>query len=390
MLHSGRIRQALEDRREAFLRAAEESSRLQERYVSALRQLTDLRCEEIERRLSGIPWPGLRPTPELDSGGLVVPFGTTWASAQEARSWALNRLDGITTVAIDGSQIAPSKEFAVPLSLVQVAWFENPHSARRPYVKDVENEIVTSGEPGAEIEGYVFAESKLNQRRFALEMRVAAERVRSLPSEPPPVVFIDGSFVLSFIGRMAPESRQVYLGSLFGLLAAAEECRIPLAGYIDLSYAADLVAMLGSLFDVPQGNVFDAQILTHGMASFDRTAAMVCARSDVLPHYRHPNRDWSADICCVYLKIGPDRLPARIDFPRWILDAGLLDHMMDTIRAEIIVGSGYPYAVETADAAAVLTLEDRMNFYRLFHDFAQGAGLEFVLPGKSISKAHRR
>ena len=88
---------------------------------------------------------------------------------------------------------------------------------------------------------------------------------------------------------------------------------------------------------------------------------------------------------------GLDRYPARIDFPRWMLEEeGLLDRVLDVVRAEIVVGAGYPYPIETADAAAVLTGEDRMAFYRLFHDFAQAQGLHTSLPAKSISKAHRR
>jgi hypothetical protein len=110
-------------------------------------------------------------------------------------------------------------------------------------------------------------------------------------------------------------------------------------------------------------------------------------------------------MCFLYLKTGQDRFPARLDFPRWILDAdpgtpakawvsgqvpSLLDRVVDLVRAEVVVGCGYPYALETADAAAVLTAEDRMSFYRLFHEFARANGIQASLPGKSISKLHRR
>jgi len=38
----------------------------------------------------------------------------------------------------------------------------------------------------------------------------------------------------------------------------------------------------------------------------------------------------------------------------------------------------------------VLTTEDRLRFYRLFHDFARASGLAAEIPGKSVSKGHRR
>jgi hypothetical protein len=224
-------------------------------------------------------------------------------------------------------------------------------------------------------------------------MEVAVERVEALSAIVPdttPLVLIDGTFVLSFAGRMSTDVRDIYLRALFRLLRASERLRVPVIGFVDLSYASDLTGMLRSAFDLADGNVFDAQVLAPQMGPFDRTAAFRCARGDVLPFYRSGDLDLSEDLYFVYLETGHARLPARVDFPRWMLEAGVLDHVLDVLRAEIVVGSGYPYPLETADAAAVLTSEDRMAFYRLFHEFARESGLAVSLPAKSISKAHRR
>jgi GTP:adenosylcobinamide-phosphate guanylyltransferase len=110
----------------------------------------------------------------------------------------------------------------------------------------------------------------------------------------------------------------------------------------------------------------------------------------VLPLYEATRTGYVHDLLFVYLQTGAGRLPVRVDFPRWILEADLLDHVIDIIRAEAVVGSGYPYALETADATAVLSTEDRMAFYRMFHQFADAAGLSASLPAKSMSKARRR
>jgi len=64
--------------------------------------------------------------------------------------------------------------------------------------------------------------------------------------------------------------------------------------------------------------------------------------------------------------------------------------VIDLVRAECIVGVGYPYALETADAVAVLTMQDRERFYRLFQRFAEGEGLELRFSRKSVSKRGRR
>ena len=40
-------------------------------------------------------------------------------------------------------------------------------------------------------------------------------------------------------------------------------------------------------------------------------------------------------------------------------------------RAEVIVGRGYPYAIETADQVAVIQGQDRQQFYRLLQQWAE-------------------
>jgi hypothetical protein len=95
-------------------------------------------------------------------------------------------------------------------------------------------------------------------------------------------------------------------------------------------------------------------------------------------------------VCFVYLKTTADRPPARLDLPRWLLEAGELEHTLDVVRAECVVGNGYPYAVETADAVAVITMQDRERFYRVFQEFVQKEGLPLRFSRKAVSKKNRR
>jgi hypothetical protein len=55
-----------------------------------------------------------------------------------------------------------------------------------------------------------------------------------------------------------------------------------------------------------------------------------------------------------------------------------------------VVGNGYPYAVETADAVAVITVQDRERFYRTFQEFAEKEGLPLRFSRKAVSKRGRR
>jgi hypothetical protein len=76
--------------------------------------------------------------------------------------------------------------------------------------------------------------------------------------------------------------------------------------------------------------------------------------------------------------------------PIWIYEAGLHEQVIDWVRCEIIVGGGYPYAIETADQTAVLKTEDRQTFYRLLQDWAEQEKLNLRLSRKMVSKVRRR
>jgi hypothetical protein len=92
----------------------------------------------------------------------------------------------------------------------------------------------------------------------------------------------------------------------------------------------------------------------------------------------------------VYLQTTADGAPARIDVPAWIYECGLLEQTLDTVRAECVVGLGYPYALETADQTAVITIRDREIFLRALQDFASREKLNFSVSRKNASKGRRR
>ena len=92
----------------------------------------------------------------------------------------------------------------------------------------------------------------------------------------------------------------------------------------------------------------------------------------------------------VYLQTTGDATPARLDVPSWIYEEGLLGEVLDTVRAECVIGLGYPYALETADQTAVITMRDREIFLRALQDFAVREKLDFSVSRKSASKGRRR
>jgi hypothetical protein len=55
-----------------------------------------------------------------------------------------------------------------------------------------------------------------------------------------------------------------------------------------------------------------------------------------------------------------------------------------------VIGLGYPYALEAADATAVITMRDREVFLGALQEFASREKLNFSVSRKSASKGRRR
>jgi hypothetical protein len=91
-----------------------------------------------------------------------------------------------------------------------------------------------------------------------------------------------------------------------------------------------------------------------------------------------------------YLQTTGASSPARLDVPVWIYDAGLLDDVLNGVRAECISGLGYPYALEAADEAALISGRDREQFLRAVQEFAERESLPFSVSRKAVSKTRRR
>jgi len=392
MLHRGRVIAALEEKAERFTGYQVSVGDARKAYEEALEAVAGMRRAEIEAALAGIPSPGARPTAEHDEHGVIVGFGERWENHEQARAWAKEVLLGVPTAAVDGSQIAPSKEISLPVGAVQIGWFVNPHAPGEDYVKDVAFEILAPDEltededafGGGDVLG--FPDRRVNARRFIGECEKLIELMEGAKdAAAKPVCFFDGSFVISFVQHMEPALQREYVGAVTALLAASEAHRVPVVGYVDGSYARDLVAMVGHLTEVgAPRSITDGTLLGPRTGWGDRSAAFVCAREDAVEQ-RYYER-----VTFAYLKTTAEGLPARLDVPRWVVEEGELDRVADVVRAECVVGNGYPYALETADAVAVITRRDRERFYRMFQGFAEEEGLELRFDSKTVSKRRRR
>ena len=423
MLHKGKLQAALNTKRTQFALYDGSFSDQLNLYQNALETLYQdyTSSEQLEFALppEGTVTAGARPTIEFDRWlvnagqqeytGPVFPFSAEFSNHEQARQWA-ECIEGVTTLAVDGSQLMPWRDASIPVALVQVGFFANPHAQGRPYTKDVRMEVLSPEEiaedPKQEKEekgdqdGYPYSDMMVTLRRHLLEVETLRSQMEQCASarkldDPAhsPVVFFDGSLVVSFALTMPGVYREQYIQAATTLLETSERLRVPLVGYIDTSYARDFITMLRRLDDIkPQPmlrdtkRIHDALLWSGHLRWGDRTPAMICARGDILQHYG----EFQNSVAFCYLQTTAKHPPARLEFPRWMIDDGVLEPVMDVVRAEVIAGNGYPYAIETADAVSVITMQDRDEFYTHFKAFIERQGGKFIFSTKSQSKGRRR
>jgi NurA domain len=370
-------------------------------YREALNRLSHLSCEGLLSRLSDEPTPGALPTAEFElSKDLRLEFPVAFSNHQEARSWAYDVLLDHTTFAVDGSQIRPEPGLNIPIAAVQVAFFENRHRLEASYSKEIAFEILTPEELLVEFNGdRIFSEQTVSARRFELEIetlcgwmqRLAATREQSGQLA---IALFDSSLVISFADRLQEEGRARHVKAMLKLLRCSEQTGIPVVGYVDTSYARDLTNMLAHCFKLNEApRVHDAQITGDSLKWGDRTPLFICARGGA--DRKHPGvlesfEEYRRGIGFVYLRTNSQTPPARLEIPLWVYHRGLLNEVIDIVRAEVIVGNGYPYVIETADAAAVITSRERAAFYAIFQRFAQEHGVTLRFSQKARSKTRRR
>lgn len=395
MLDLTQVFQALESHKDTLLQHYQLTSQGVDDREALLAWLAGQDQMTLCERLQSIEQPGALPTIERQAGlSLIRPFAPRWSNHPEAREWARQVLAKVQTCAVDGSQITPSRDYSVPVGAVQVGCFENDHSGAGTYRKTLHFKVLTNDELAQDPEDTNgFPDQQVNLGRFELECQVLRDYMeRAVGREPRPLCFFDGSFILSFAGLMRPDLRQAYIQAITATLVMSRECGVPIVGYVDSSYARDLVNMLRWLTgqDLPPA-ITDAGLLESSMNWGDRSELWQCARADRLAASSNQEMlGYYRQVHFLYLKTTAQNPPVRLEIPEWVLQAGLVDSVLDIVRAECVVGAGYPYAVETADALAVITLQDRERFYRLFQDYLVELQIPLRYTRKAYSKRLRR
>ncbi len=403
MLFRELLKPALDNQRADFQRfAATQIGDLTD-YLEKLQSLCNTPSAEIWAKLQDRDDAGALPSAELDAGkSFSFDFAESWANHEEARAWANGILQNRTTFAADGSQLYAEKETSLPVAAIQIGWFENPHNAEQSYEKNAKF-FVLSPEKLLSQDEPVIPETKVGQFRFEAEVEKVEEFLQKKSGwqtrgERMPLAFYDGTLLLSTPHPQT--SLQVsFTNKLVELVRFSIAAKVPLVGYVDRSYARDLLTLLDNFNDSALSNVrtlYDATILHAATSNSERVLKFWGDRTCFCYSKRRGLSAFIDDetnksiVGFTYLQTTSDSAPARLDIPSWIYEAGLLNEVLDVVRAECVIGLGYPYALETADQTAVITMRDREVFLGALQDFASREKLNFSVARKAASKGRRR
>jgi hypothetical protein len=393
MLFRELLTDELNRQREEFSRFAQSQAGDLDYYVKKLARFSEKSYTEVFGILDDCADCGAMPAEEINlTDDFSLNFRERWKNHEEARRWAFEVLKKRTTFAADGSQIVLEREISFRVGGVQIGWFENPHDAAQGYEKNAKFSIISPEDFGNNADSGR-AESFVGERRFEAEIDKIKEfldkkRNWKINNEPLPLAFYDGTLLLS-----VTEFQRNITAQLVELARLSRDCKVPVIGYVDRSYACDLMTMLDS-FEGEKGDLMisldDVSILHAATLKNwgDRTPFCYSRRHGLEAFF--DDRTGESIVGFVYLQTTSDNPPARLDIPSWIYEEGLLDEVLDTVRAECVIGLGYPYPLETADQTAVITVRDREIFLQALQGFAKENNLNLQVSRKAASKGRRR
>ncbi len=359
-----------------------ERSTLSEEYRSELKKLNaiDLSMNERLNTYSGARL--------LEPGKLIRSFPFNWKNRHDAIEWVDSVLSGVAVGAVDGSQIYSDKNYEIPLAVIQTSQILNRHTNDSDYKENTETQIITPDEfESASV--YSFGSEYVDARRFALECNSI---VRLMKEDDKPCILLDGALILSHINVLNRNIRDIYVRAITKLLEASEKMRTPVIGFIDTTMPRDLTLMMHFLFGLKKGKLSDTHLFSHLLWG-ERTAAFLCDRDDrrgeearsVLDNYGK----FRDQIAFFYMRVSGG-LPARVEFPAWMHEEGMVDKIADIIRAECVIRSNYPDILMRAHEAAVIRMNDHDLFYGMLDNFCKAHGIRINKSAKHFHKLMNR
>lgn len=385
----------------------DDSAAIQRYQTALLDAVAEYEREPLRNELGAERFPGALPSREWDAHDEpTVSFvhAGEWDNHEAVNDYAKDVLEGVTTIAVDGSDLGPTEAFTVPLGLIQIAWNANHHHEDGAYdegghTRILAPDVVTKTPDDAD--GIRYPDDRApGHERYRAEGETVIECITKFADlDPPPVVIYDGPLVPTFANTYSPDVRDdTYRTTMARVLAVSDHHRVPIVGYSAGGSRTNVAKMLrrtyrDRLADEPfvaDARIFDGFTNQWG----DRSLTFVHRQDGTVDAlettYREQPYEFATDVLFAYLDIPGGNAMDYLEFPGWIQRDGLVDYVFDVVRAETGVGRGYPEVIQQADTNAVLDMEAKRRFMALVQNFADKQDLPIEWNAKTLSKERRR
>jgi hypothetical protein len=316
-------------------------------------------------------------------------------------------------IAIDGSHIDVDRHSAARCCLINIGSVVLRYGTKPDASLQSEPALYASEQELTILDPLSNAEQPLERemlgiKRSVAELQSLAELSQELPPDLPALALIDGSLILfRLAGQPDYVSKELlengYLKALDKIKDFSQKKRLALASYISFPRSTEVVNVLRVAvcpYDPPDcdrncprsvpaskreceavAGIQDSAIFSRILEPGERSATFVSRSSVVQKHYG------DNEVRFFYLK-GDEEI-ARVEFPRWVEERGLLDLVQTLVLDQCRRGQGYPVALSEAHEQAVVTGADREQFQYLVELALSERRLPTTTSAKSRSKKTR-
>lgn len=305
-----------------------------------------------------------------------------------------------TVVATDGSQIAPSHHeiaWCYVLNVGRILYTygtgEPPLQDSRPSLHHREGDM----RPTLGSRAVAMSEELLGALRDVQERQALVELAHlAVARRHPAIALSDGTLILWMLEDKPEAVREALLADHLACLDTLRDLRVPVAGYLSGTRAAEVTGLL-RLAACPKPRlvcetcaletppceaahwpVSDRRLWESRLAPGERSP-LFASRAGILARYG-PHR-----VLFFYLHVGAE--VARIEVPAWVAeDAELLARVHALCYDQAQKGMGYPIALQEAHNQAVVTREDRARFFSLLGARMQQLGVRVSQSHKQLKK----
>ncbi len=352
------------------------------------------------------------------TSGLCYSLNRVFQDVGNMKEWASQVLEGITLIAVDGSQIDFDRHRSPPIALVHIGYVVIIGGQKGKKGRSIAGTVpwVLGYDDLVEDDQNISEEwsPTISYKRWFLETKlsiclaqvargqtpscetcelISSCEVRDLPRRieftDRVLLLVDGTLIMSYLQEQSELIKKKYLDLMNEVLGGCKALRIPIVGIVSNSNAKELAETLWTAIEgrKPEEVMYktitsDSHLLMKELSQFgDRTPLFRSARG-ILKRYKER-------IGFMYVRTdnGP---PLRVEVPLYAStqesDDPMLKWVWESILAQSAIGRGFPYILARAHEAAVIRGDDTKTFYHMVNHIITKYGGSYFESTKSRRK----